>query len=138
MSAQLEMKTSWLKASSKNEEAILLLRFGMPLANCPFWHHTEELQRILKQGGLPTLPNRFVSRALKSLKSKRGIEMNIFQNKNWYYFDFNRDKVPYDTPKKQLYSLKSMIAGQKGFIILALPKNHFSYFSWIITKNIQL
>ena len=128
MSAQLDMKTSWLKASSKYGEAILLLRFGMPLANRPFWYNTEELQCMLRQGGLPKLPNRFVSRALKSLKSQQGIEMNTFYNKNWYCFDFNRDKVPYDTPKKQLRSLKGMIAGQKGFIIPALPPNHFSLF----------
>ena len=128
MSAQLKMKTSWLKASSKNEEAILLLRFGMPLANRQFWYNTEELQCMLRQGGLPKLPNRFVSRALKSLKNKPGIEMNSFQKKNWYCFDFNRDKVPYGTPKEQLRSLKGLIAGQKGFIIPALPPNHFSLF----------
>ena len=128
MSDQLKPKTVLLKAKSKNEEVILLLRFGMPLANRQFWYNTEELQCMLRQGGLPKLPDCFVSRALKSLKIQQGIEMNTFYNKNWHCFDFNRDKVPYNTPKKQLRSLKGMIAGQKGFIIPALPPNHFSLF----------
>ena len=71
MSDQLKPKTVLLKAKSKNEEVILLLRFGMPLANRQFWYNTEELQCMLKQGGLPTLPNRFVSRELKLLIGKK-------------------------------------------------------------------
>ena len=102
MSDQLKPKTVLLKAKSKNEEVILLLRFGMPLANRQFWYNTEELQCMLKQGGLPKLPDHFLSKALKSIQNHAGIEINSFQKKSWYCFEFNRDKVPYDTPKNQL------------------------------------
>ena len=74
MSDQLKPKTVLLKAKSKNEEVILLLRFGMPLANRQFWYNTEELQCMLKQGGLPKLPYHFLSKALKSNQNHAGIK----------------------------------------------------------------
>ena len=121
MSDELMPTTFLLKAQSKYEEAILLLRFGMPLANRQYWYNAQELQCMLKQGGLPALPNHFLSKALRSIKNHAGIERNSFQKKNWYCFYVNKDEVPYDTPKKQLCSLKGLVAGQKGLIIPAVP-----------------
>ena len=59
MSDELMPTTFLLKAQSKYEEAILLLRFGMPLANSQYWYNAQELQCMLKQGGLPKFPNHF-------------------------------------------------------------------------------
>ena len=124
MSAQLLNK-----ASSKNAEAIILLRYGLPKQNRPFWYKTDDLQCMLKQGGLPTLPDSLVLKALKSkLQIKDGIEMNNYRKKNWYCFDYGRDKIPYDTARMQVCSLEGLNDDEKEEIIPAIPYNYFHSF----------
>ena len=110
-------------ATSKNDELLLLLRHGLPSPNRKIWYKADELHDMLKEGGLPSLPDKSVSNALKSnQQNKSSIGINNYQKKVWYCFAKEDDDVPFDTPKLQVKAMKSLNVKP------SMPDNHFESF----------
>ena len=47
-------------AKSDEEELLHVLRYAIPLQNRKLWYTTPQLQSLLMNAGLPSLPNKFV------------------------------------------------------------------------------
>ena len=59
------------------EEALVLLRIGLPDQNRRLWYDSDQLQDILKIGGLPSLPDKFIHAALRTNRNNiHGIHEN--------------------------------------------------------------
>ena len=46
----------------------------------------------------------------------------------WYCLEYDRDKIPYDTPSMQVRSLESLNDDEKGEVIPAIPDKCFNSF----------
>ena len=115
------------QTSSKNEELIMLLQYGLPIWNQRAWHKVDQFHAILKAGGLPSLPNVIVSKAFRSNHTnKLNIAKNKYQNKTWYCLD--HENRFYDTPLDQVRSWKSLDEEACLMFALNIPTNHFNPF----------
>ena len=120
--------------SSKQDELIVLLRFGLPEQNRRLWYNASDLQGLLKDGGLPTptLPDNSVSLvALRTNRNKNyGIKDNLFQKKKWYCF-YNGEPE-FDTPTAQFKHLqllkKKKLEEEINDIQPSIPVDHFGSF----------
>ena len=96
------------QTSSKNEELMMLLQYGLPIWNQRAWHKVDQFHAMLRAGGLPSLPNVIVSKAFRSNHTnKLNIAKNKSQNKTWYCFD--HENRFYDTPLDQLLTRNSAV-----------------------------
>ncbi len=76
------------KASTKNDELLLLLKNGLPTPIQQIWHRSPSDIEALFETGSFTLPENAVLRALKSKKiNTRGWETYKFQNHNYFAHD---------------------------------------------------
>jgi len=110
-----------ITSTSEYTEALFLLQH-LPEDLRRKWHMPNQLNSILAIGGFPSLPPKFISKALQSNRNnERFIEQNTYRNKRWVCFDgINKE---YDTPKSQLLALEA-----KEFIEPTIPNDYFYKF----------
>ena len=115
------------KASSMNEELILLLKYGLPADVCTRWHKWSDVDTLLRRGGFPSLPAKFVLKAMKSNQNNNMFfGLNTFQNRIWYCFDY--DNRVYDAPLAQTNILNSLSDAEKAKAVPVIPENYFIKF----------
>ncbi|KAL7545351.1 hypothetical protein ACHAWF_015517 [Thalassiosira exigua] len=93
-----------LSARNFNGELIELLRQGLPNPIRKYWHRADALQTLLQQNGLPALPDKSVSSALKGNIKQLGdtvIGTNRYGNRRYYCVEDPANRM-YDTPKLQM------------------------------------
>ena len=112
------------KSSSKQEAVIILLQHGLPLPTWFLWHKTDDLQRILKQGGLPSLPEIFVSNALENnRKIYHSFRRRKYQNKCWHNFEIDSENHEFQTPNEQSNWIKASKKAKKTDEIEKIMQN---------------
>ena len=100
--------------TSEHHELVLLLKHALPSDMRKTWYSTFELEELLVRGGF-SLPNVFVSKALRFHADSVLFIKNKFNNKIFYCFD---DNPIFDTPKKQFNN-------NHPFDVRIIHPNHF-------------
>ena len=119
------------KPITKEDEIILLLQAGMLRLNRKLWYTIDQLQEILKEGGLPLLPEKAVQNALRGDRRQiYGVRTHKFRRKTWYCFASS--EPTYDTPTAQFKILESLKKEKHqdeiDEIKSPIPFNHFDQF----------
>jgi len=116
------------KSLTEKDEILVLLRCGLPKEHQKLWYKADALQSILKAGGLPLLPDKLVTNALKTNRNNNhGIASRKYLKKNWYCFD--EEEAIYDTPTEQDQHFKvlqtTVLQSEIDKIVPPIPTNHF-------------
>lgn len=131
-----------LRLSPKaNAELLGVVGDGMPHDARQYWYTTVELQAMLKESGLPLLPEKAVSNAFRAnQQNSQGVDSRKHNNKRYYCFERDPDRRKFDAPKAQLEKLREAgrdegevqhnffvtDAERRGRVIPAIPENHFA------------
>ncbi|KAL7545104.1 hypothetical protein ACHAWF_008471 [Thalassiosira exigua] len=104
MSSQLDLSF----ATSAYHEILILLQRGLPRTNRRLWYRAKDLESMIRERCLPSLPERFLSRALQSNQSNKSfLGVNRYQNKFWYCLEYD-SSIPFDSPKDQILERVAM------------------------------